>query len=30
MSREILTTGNIKIEKNKFYRNKTPTFFKKM
>ena len=26
MSQEILTIGNIKTEKNKFYRNKTPIF----
>ena len=28
MGKEILTFGDIEIEKNKFYRNKTPVFFK--
>ena len=28
MSKEILTFGDTEIEKNKFYRNKTPIFFK--
>ena len=28
MGKEILTFGDIEIEKNKFYRNKTPIFFK--
>ena len=28
MGKEILTLGNIEIEKNKFYRNKTPIFLK--
>ena len=27
MGKEILTFGNIKIEKNKFYRHKTPIFW---
>ena len=27
MVKEILTLGNIEIEKNKFYRQKTPIFF---
>ena len=27
MGKEILTFGNIEIEKNKFYRHKTPNFF---
>ena len=26
MSKEVLTFGDIEIEKNKFYRNKTPIF----
>ena len=30
MGKEILTFGNIEFEKNKFYRNKTPIFLKKM
>ena len=28
MGKEILTFGDIKIEKNKFYHHKTPTFLK--
>ena len=28
MDKEILTFGNIEIEKNKFYHNKTPIFLK--
>ena len=28
MGKEILTFGNIEIEKNKFYRRKTPIFLK--
>ena len=28
MGKEILTFGDIEIEKNKFYRNKTPVFLK--
>ena len=28
MGKEILTFGNIEIEKNKFYRHKTPIFLK--
>ena len=27
MGKEILTFGNIEVEKNKFYRHKTPTFW---
>ena len=29
MGKEILTFGNIEIEKNKFYRNKTPPILRK-
>ena len=29
MGKEVLTFGDIKVEKNKFYRNKAPIFFKK-
>ena len=29
MGKEILTFGNIEIEKNKFYRYKTPVFLKR-
>ena len=28
MGKEVLTFGDIEIEKNKFYSNKTPTFLK--
>ena len=30
MSKEILMLGNIEIEKNKFYRQKTPIFWEKV
>ena len=29
MGKEILTLGNIKIEKNKFYQHKTPIFWER-
>ena len=30
MGKEIVTFGNIGVEKNQFYRNKAPIFFKMM